>query len=66
MFRRLTRVFALQNSFKRDTAPYKVPRELEFVKDLPKTVSGKIRRVELRELEKQRKADVLRQIKAKL
>ncbi|GAA6003100.1 uncharacterized protein JCM10292_002861 [Rhodotorula paludigena] len=59
-------VLDIQNSFKRDTAPYKVPRELEFVKDLPKTVSGKIRRVELRELEKQRKADVLRQIKAKL
>jgi acyl-coenzyme A synthetase/AMP-(fatty) acid ligase len=31
------------------TAPYKYPREVEFVDELPKTVSGKIRRVELRE-----------------
>jgi acyl-coenzyme A synthetase/AMP-(fatty) acid ligase len=31
------------------TAPYKYPREVEFVADLPKTISGKIRRVELRE-----------------
>jgi len=36
---------------KRVTAPYKYPREVEFVDDLPKTVSGKIRRVELRERE---------------
>jgi acyl-coenzyme A synthetase/AMP-(fatty) acid ligase len=36
------------------TAPYKYPREVEFVPDLPKTVSGKIRRVELRERECQR------------
>ncbi len=34
------------------TAPYKYPREIEFVTELPKTVSGKIRRVELREREK--------------
>jgi acyl-coenzyme A synthetase/AMP-(fatty) acid ligase len=33
---------------KRTTAPYKYPREIEFVDELPKTVSGKIRRVELR------------------
>jgi acyl-coenzyme A synthetase/AMP-(fatty) acid ligase len=38
----------LQNHVKRTTAPYKYPREIEFVDDLPKTVSGKIRRVELR------------------
>jgi acetyl-CoA synthetase len=31
------------------TAPYKYPRQIEFVPELPKTVSGKIRRVELRE-----------------
>ncbi len=31
------------------TAPYKYPREIEFVASLPKTISGKIRRVELRE-----------------
>jgi len=39
----------LQNHVKSVTAPYKYPREIEFVDDLPKTVSGKIRRVELRE-----------------
>lgn len=55
-----------QNHFKKMTAPYKVPREIEFVDTLPKTVSGKIRRIELRELEKQRKADIVKQQKAKL
>ena len=39
---------------KRVTAPYKYPREIEFVDSLPKTRSGKIRRVELRQLEEQR------------
>ncbi len=39
----------LQDHVKRLTAPYKYPREIEFVEELPKTVSGKIRRVELRE-----------------
>jgi len=39
----------LQEYVKRTTAPYKYPREIEFVDDLPKTISGKIRRVELRE-----------------
>jgi len=38
----------LQEHVKHTTAPYKYPREIEFVDDLPKTVSGKIRRVELR------------------
>ena len=38
------------------TAPYKYPREVEFVTDLPKTVSGKIRRGELREREAARAA----------
>jgi len=33
---------------KKNLAPYKTPRILEFVKELPKTISGKIRRVELR------------------
>ena len=36
------------------TAPYKYPREIEFVDELPKTRSGKIRRVELRQLEEER------------
>jgi medium-chain acyl-CoA synthetase len=39
----------LQEHVKSVTAPYKYPRELEFVTELPKTISGKIRRVELRE-----------------
>ncbi|HLL03576.1 MAG TPA: AMP-binding protein [Myxococcaceae bacterium] len=38
----------LQEFVKRITAPYKYPKEIEFVTELPKTVSGKIRRAELR------------------
>lgn len=38
----------LQNYVKRQTAPYKYPRIVEFVDELPKTISGKIRRRELR------------------
>jgi acetyl-CoA synthetase/medium-chain acyl-CoA synthetase len=38
----------LQVHCKRVTAPYKYPRQIVFVPDLPKTVSGKLRRVELR------------------
>jgi acyl-coenzyme A synthetase/AMP-(fatty) acid ligase len=38
----------IQESVKRSTAPYKYPREIHFVEELPKTVSGKIRRTELR------------------
>ncbi len=38
----------LQEHVKTVTAPYKYPRQIEFVSELPKTVSGKIRRVELR------------------
>jgi acyl-coenzyme A synthetase/AMP-(fatty) acid ligase len=41
----------LQDHVKHVTAPYKYPRRLEFIKSLPKTVSGKIRRIELREKE---------------
>ncbi len=41
----------LQEHCKRVTAPYKYPREIEFVLSLPKTTSGKIRRVELRQAE---------------
>ena len=41
----------LQQHVKVITAPYKYPRKIEFVKSLPKTVSGKIRRIELRERE---------------
>jgi len=39
----------LQEHVKAVTAPYKYPRIVEFVKELPKTISGKIRRVEIRE-----------------
>ncbi len=45
----------IQNHVKKETAPYKYPREIEFVEELPKTVSGKIRRVELRQMEEKRK-----------
>ncbi len=38
----------IQDHVKRETAPYKYPRVIEFVDELPKTISGKIRRVELR------------------
>ena len=41
----------LQNHVRNTTAPYKYPRLVEFVSELPKTVSGKIRRVELRQTE---------------
>jgi acetyl-CoA synthetase len=39
----------LQNHVKKITAPYKYPRIVEFVSELPKTISGKIRRVQIRE-----------------
>ena len=39
----------LQNHVKQATAPYKYPRIIEFVTEMPKTISGKIRRVEIRE-----------------
>ena len=38
----------LQQHVKKVTAPYKYPRIVEFVDELPKTISGKIRRVEIR------------------
>jgi acetyl-CoA synthetase len=42
-------VLELQDHVKKTTAPYKYPRIIEFVAELPKTISGKIRRVEIRE-----------------
>jgi acyl-coenzyme A synthetase/AMP-(fatty) acid ligase len=42
----------IQDYCKTNTAPYKYPRQIEFIDDLPKTTSGKIRRVELRQREK--------------
>ncbi len=43
----------LQDYVKKETAPYKYPRVMEFVDELPKTISGKIRRVEIRNKDKQ-------------
>ncbi|MEM1484077.1 AMP-binding protein [Oscillospiraceae bacterium PP1C4] len=40
---------ALQSFVKKQTAPYKYPRIVEFVTELPKTISGKIRRTEIRQ-----------------
>lgn len=45
----------LQDHVKSITAPYKYPREVEFVSDLPRTISGKVRRATLRQLEKEMK-----------
>ena len=44
----------IQNYVKRQTAPYKYPRVIEFVAELPKTISGKIRRVEIRERDRRK------------
>jgi acetyl-CoA synthetase len=46
-------ILELQEHVKNLTAPYKYPRKIEFIESLPKTTSGKIRRIELRQLEKQ-------------
>ena len=48
-------VDTLQGHVRRVTAPYKYPRRVEFVEALPKTISGKIRRSELRQREFQRR-----------
>lgn len=44
----------IQEYVKVTTAPYKYPRKIEFVKELPKTISGKIKRKDLREMEMKR------------
>lgn len=51
------KVRELQEHVKQLTAPYKYPREIEFVEALPKTASGKIRRVELRAAEHAKKTE---------
>jgi len=48
----------IQEHTKMVAAPYKYPREIEFVEELPKTQSGKIKRKQLRELEIERKGVV--------
>jgi acyl-coenzyme A synthetase/AMP-(fatty) acid ligase len=45
----------IQEHTKKVAAPYKYPREIEFVDELPKTQSGKIKRKQLRELQKEKK-----------
>ena len=45
---------SLQEHVRRVTAPFKYPRNIEYVSELPKTISGKIRRVELRDNERKR------------
>src|SRR5690606_3773331 len=42
----------IQDFVKRETAPYKYPRRIAFLEELPKTTTGKIRRKELRDMEK--------------
>ncbi len=49
-----TIVEELQNHVKALTAPYKYPRKIEFTDTLPKTVSGKVRRVDLRKAEEEK------------
>ena len=46
----------LQEHVRRVTAPYKYPREVEFIHELPKTISGKIRRNDLRQRDAERAA----------
>ena len=46
----------LQQHVKKETAPYKYPRIVEFVDELPKTISGKIRRVEIRQKDSEKKS----------
>lgn len=47
-------VVEIQDFVKESTAPYKYPRRMEFVSELPKTSSGKIRRIELRKEEREK------------
>jgi acetyl-CoA synthetase len=48
-------VSALQQHVRRETAPYKYPRAIDFVAELPKTITGKIRRGELKQADVRRK-----------
>jgi acetyl-CoA synthetase len=40
---------------RRNLAAYEYPREIEFVSELPMTTTGKVRRIELRQLERDKK-----------
>ncbi len=55
----------IQEYVKQVAAPYKYPREIEFVEELPKTISGKIRRKELRMKEFEEKNGVIEELKEK-
>ncbi|MBN1455301.1 MAG: AMP-binding protein [Methanomicrobia archaeon] len=55
----------IQQHVKLITAPYKYPRAIEFVDELPKTISGKIKRKELRTREFERKREVIEKLKEK-
>ena len=48
----------LQTYVKRETAPYKYPRIIDYVDELPKTVNGKIRRVAIRKADEEAAANV--------
>ena len=50
-------VHELQSHVRAVTAPYKYPRVIEFVRELPKTISGKIRRAEIRARDAGKRAD---------
>ena len=52
-------IVELQDHVKKTTAPYKYPRIVEFVEELPKTISGKIRRVEIRTKDNDKLRDTL-------
>ena len=53
----------IQEYVKQVAAPYKYPREIEFVEELPKTISGKIKRKELRGKEFEKKKGVIEELK---
>jgi len=55
----------IQQYVKQVAAPYKYPREIEFVEELPKTISGKIKRKELRGREFENKKGVIEELKEK-
>ncbi|KAL8277980.1 hypothetical protein RQP46_009612 [Phenoliferia psychrophenolica] len=56
----------LQKHCREATAPFKYPREIEYIAELPKTVSGKLERVKLRNLEYEKKKDVVKALQSKL
>ncbi|MEM9423025.1 MAG: AMP-binding protein [Pseudomonadota bacterium] len=49
----------IQQFVKSTTAPYKYPRKIEFVAELPKTITGKVRRKDLRDMEANSEAEMI-------